>query len=177
MSKISIIKYVDSLSCNKLFNVLELGSGDQKQAIEIASKITGNFVSIDKIRPDLFTDKNILFINDNFFNLESINNIIKDQKFDLIFSNYSLCFNRKESIIECLPYYFEKLSDNGIFYIVDFASNEEVVKKRTNLDDKWFFDLINTYFEYFDLIREHIYEEEHGHNHKIFELIAHKSKV
>lgn len=172
MKKISIVDYVKIDLSGRLHNVLELGSGDLAEATQIAAEISGEYFAIDKRAVNARTSAHVTFINADYFDIDTVDNIIHDKKFDLIFANYSLCFNKKDALIERLPHYFDKLTENGIFYVGDFTTDEEIVKKRTNLDDEWFFDLIKKYFSSFEILRQEVYEEVHGHTHKIFEVIA-----
>jgi len=169
----SIIDYI-KLNLSSGFNsVLELDSGDQNEAQKIINEINVRYFAIDK-KEEKARDSKISLFNLDFFNVSQVDNVIKDIKFDLIFSNYSLCFNKKDIIVKFLPYYFNKIKPNGIFYLNDFSVDEQTVKKRTNLDDQWFFDLLNRYFKSYTISRQTIYEKEHGHSHSIFELIASK---
>ena len=85
-----------------------------------------------------------------------------------------MCFNNKEQIINILPFYFKKIKKGGTFYLLDFTLDEEVVYKRTNLWDIWFFDLIKKYFNHFEVRIKKVFEREHDHTHHIFELICFK---
>ncbi len=174
MENISVVNYVKTNLAGRLGNVLELGSGDYNEALQIATEISGEYFAIDKKANDKPENTHVSFINADFFDIAEIDKIIHEKKFDLIFANYSLCFNKKDVIVERLPYYFDRLTKDGIFYVGDFTIAEEVVKKRTNLDDEWFFDLIKKYFSSVEISRQEVYEEVHGHTHRIFELIAHK---
>lgn len=169
----TIIDYIRTNSPNKLDNVLELGSGDQADALQIISDINGKYFAIDKKNNEK-ENIGITFINADYFDIDYVDKIINNDKFDLIFSNYSLCFNQKDVIIKSLPYYLNKITQNGIFYLSDFNNNEQVVKKRTNLYDEWFFELIKTYFKSYNISEREVYEKEHDHTHNIFELIAYK---
>lgn len=170
----SVIKLIESKPLGSIKDILELGCGDLHEAVEIIDTITGEYFAIDKIVGGLTENKRIHVINENYFDINKIEPIIKDRKFDLIFANYSLCFNKKMSIIECLPYYFAKIVKGGVFYVSDFSSDEQVVKKRNNLDDDWFFDIIKKGFSSFEIYRNNVFEKEHNHSHSIFELIAYK---
>ncbi|MFZ2303607.1 MAG: class I SAM-dependent methyltransferase [Minisyncoccia bacterium] len=174
MENISIVNYIKTNLSGQLCNVLELGSGDQSEAMQIVTEISGEYFSIDKKETDKPVNSQITFINANFFGINEVDKIIHNKKFDLIFANYSLCFNKKDVIIEHLPYYFGKLTGNGIFYVGDFTLDEQVVKKRTNLDDEWFFDFIKANFSSFKISRQNVFEKEHGHSHSVFRLIAYK---
>lgn len=174
MKDISIVNYIRTGLSGRLCNVLELGSGDQSDAMQIATEISGEYFSIDKKITDCPINTNVVFINADYFNIDEVDKVIHNKKFDLIFSNYSLCFNKKDIIAKHLPYYFNKLTPSGIFYVGDFTNDEQVVKKRTNLDDEWFFNIIKMYFGSFKISRQDIYEKDHGHSHSIFELIVYK---
>lgn len=174
MTNISIVDYVKIKLTGRLSNVLEIGSGNQSEAVQISTEISGEYFSIDKKAFNAPTNSKIVFINADYFNIDEVDRVIHNKKFDLIFSNYSLCFNKKDTIVKYLPYYFDKLTPGGIFYVGDFTNDEQVVKKRTNLDDEWFFNIIKMYFGLFKISRQDIYENEHGHSHSVLELIAHK---
>jgi len=170
----SVVDYIkNNFESRKILNILELGSGDQKEAPLITNYIKGKYFAIDIHRADQ-ENLAVSFICENYFNIDKINNKIKNVKFDLIFSSYSICFNKKDTIIERLPFYFEKISSGGIFYLSDFCSDEVVVKNRTNLDEAWFLELIKKYFKTYTISKRVVYEEEHRHSHSIFELIAYK---
>lgn len=172
MESISIVNYIKTNLSGQLHNVLELGSGDQSEATQIAAQISGEYFAIDKKAIDKTVNSRIISINADYFDIGEVDKVIHDKKFDLIFSNYSLCFNKKDIIIERLPYYFNKLEKNGVFYIGDFTDKEQIVKKRTNLHDEWFFNMIKTYFNSFTISEHDVYEKEHGHNHDVFELVC-----
>lgn len=176
MENISVVNYVKTNLAGRLCNVLELGSGDQGEAMQIVTEISGEYFAVDTKASNESVNHQITFINTNFFDINEVDKIIHEKKFDLVFANYSLCFNKKDVIVEHLPYYFDKLTEDGIFYIGDFTNDEETVKKRTNLDDEWFFGLIKKYFSSVEISRQEVYEEVHGHTHRIFELIAQKIK-
>jgi len=174
MENISAVNYIKTMLSGRLCNVLELGSGDQSEATQIATEISGEYFSIDKKAVDESVNNRVTFINADFFDINEVDKIIHNKKFELIFANYSLCFNKKDVIVEPLPYYFGKLVEGGIFYVGDFTNDEQVVRKRTNLDDEWFFDFIKKRFRSYEIGRENVYEELHGHTHRVFQLIAHK---
>lgn len=174
MKNISVVNYIKDNLAGRALSILELGSGDNNEAMQIRAGVTGEYFAIDKKEPVVPASTNITFVNANLFDIKEVEKIICDKKFDFIFANYSLCFNKKDTILENLPYYFNKLEEGGIFYVGDFTANEEVVQKRTNLDDEWFFDFIKSNFKSFEISRQEVYEEVHGHTHRIFELIAHK---
>jgi trans-aconitate methyltransferase len=171
----SIINYIKNNISDNISNVLELGSGDQSDALQILQIFKKvKYFAIDRKNSEI-KNSNISFINFDYFNINSIDKIIKNEQFNIVFSNYSLCFNKKDLIIELLPYYFKKIVPGGIFYLSDFTKNEQTVIKRTNLDDEWFFELINKYFKSYTILsKKTVYEKEHDHSHSIFDLIAYK---
>lgn len=177
MKNISVVNYIKSNLTKQLFNVLELGSGDQSEAMQIVAEISGEYFAVDKKASCEPVNSKITFVNADFFDVDEVDKVIHEKKFDFIFANYSLCFNKRDIIIKQLPYYFGKLTKGGMFYIGDFTTEEEVVKKRTNLDDDWFFDLIKKYFDSIEISRQEVYEEIHGHTHRIFELVAQKVTI
>jgi hypothetical protein len=169
----TIIEYIKNDLVGKLDNVLELGSGDQSDATKIVNYIGGKYFSIDKNDAEV-SDAHLTFMRADYLDIKYLDEVIGNEKFSLIFSNYSLCFNKKEKIAQILPYYFDKIHSGGIFFVGDFAKDEKTVLKRTNLDSEWFYELIRSHFKSFTVLKKHVYEEAHGHNHSIFELIAHK---
>jgi len=166
-----IDKFVEKTFGNKTIKILELGSGDQADALKVTDKMNGEYIAVDKLDCDNPTN-NITFIKNDYSDIANIDKLINKKNFDLIFSNYSICFNTKERILEFLPYYFNKIAAGGYFYLSDFCTDEEIVKRRTNLDSQWFFDLISANFKTFEASRSEVFEKEHNHNHRIFELVA-----
>ncbi len=92
--------------------------------------------------------------------------------FDIIYANFSLCFNTREVIEKKLPNFLVHLKRKGVFQIKDFHTDDPVVKKRTNLHTEWFFDLVRKNVGAFTFQDEIVFEEEHHHAHHIFTLRA-----
>ena len=159
----------------KLNNAIELGCGNLTDALWLSKNISGKILAIDKKIKKNDDDKKIIYIESDYFDINKISGYTKINKhYDLIYSSYSLCFNNKEQIINILPFYFKKIKKGGTFYLLDFTLDEEVVYKRTNLWDIWFFDLIKKYFNHFEVRIKKVFEREHDHTHHIFELICFK---
>ncbi len=159
----------------KLSNAIELGCGHLVDALWLSKKISGKILAIDKKIKQNNKNKKIVCVEDDYFDINKISQYAKTNgRYDLIFSCYSLCFNNKEQIINLLPFYFEKIKKGGVFYLLDFTSDEDIVSKRTNLWDIWFFDLIKKYFSQFDVRIKKVFEKEHKHTHHIFELVCFK---
>ncbi|MDD5726746.1 MAG: class I SAM-dependent methyltransferase [Patescibacteria group bacterium] len=141
---------------------LELGCGDLKEANVLTDY---DVLAIDK-KINGTPAAHVTALEADYFDVE-----IKDQ-YNLVYSNYSLCFNKKEVIQSRLPKILSHLLPSGIFILNDFSNNEKTVLKRTNLDETWFFDLIRSNVGEFEVKREQIFEEEHGHFHQIFQIQA-----
>ena len=144
-------------------SILDLGCGDLNELNEV----TGEITAIDKKNIGTAA-KHITFIQGDFFETE----ITED--FDLIRAHYSLCFNTREKIEKKLPQLLKHLKTGGILEIKDFHTSDQVVKKRTNLYDSWFFNLIKQIIGPYQLNDEKVFEQEHGHEHRIFILRAKK---
>jgi len=157
----------------KLSSAIELGCGSGKDALWLSKKIGKKILAIDKEIKKNNDNKKIINVEADYFDVKKIAKYIKaDNRYDLIYSSYSLCFNDKEQIINVLPFYFKKIKNGGTFYLLDFTSDEEIVSKRTNLWEIWFFDLIKKYFDHFEIRTKKVFEKEHGHTHHIFELVC-----
>ncbi|MBU1032877.1 MAG: methyltransferase domain-containing protein [Patescibacteria group bacterium] len=145
--------------------ILELGCGDLKDA----NNMQGKVIAIDKkivCKPA----HNVTAIEADYFDIQL------EGDFDLIYSNYSLCFNTKVKIEDRLPKILAHLKPGGIFLVRDFHTEDKVVKKRTNIHAPWFFDLVKKYVGPITVSDEKIFEAEHSHEHHIFSLKAKKSK-
>ena len=157
----------------KLINAVDLGCGNLRDALWLSQKINGKILAIDK--KNQHNNKKIMCIEADYFGIKKINQSVKANKhYDLIFSCYSLCFNKKEQIVSFLPFYFKQIKKGGFFYLLDFTIDENVVTKRTNLWDIWFFDLIKKHFDHFEVKTKKVFEKEHKHTHCIFELVCFK---
>lgn len=159
-----------------LSNVIELGCGNLIDTRWLSKKKSGKILAIDKRIKQNNKNKKIVCIEADYFDINKISQYVKSNKhYDLIFSCYSLCFNNKEQIVNFLPFYFEKIKKGGTFYLLDFTSDENIVSKRTNLWDIWFFDLIKKYFSRFEVRTKKVFEKKHKHIHYIFELVCFKN--
>ena len=127
---------------------------------------------IDKKVSNSLSLQKIKFILGDFFEKEVENQITGN--FDLILASYSLCFNTQEKIEKNLPFYLKKINPDGVFLLYDFSyPKEEVVSKRQNLwGEMWFLNLLNNYFNCFEIESQELYEKEHDHTHHIFQLVA-----
>lgn len=171
MKNLSFRNFIES-SGIKTENVIELGGGDGEDANFLSGLGVKNLVMIDRKKSTQKIDERINFIEADYFNDETVKNQINGSEYDLIFSCCSLCFNSKQKIEENLPFYLNKIRRGGYLYILDFADGEQVVTKRTNLWDGWFFSLLNRYFDHLEINTQEIFEEAHGHSHRIFELVC-----
>lgn len=157
----------------KVSTAIELGSGEGDDTKFLCEQRAKQVISIDKKKITKKIGNCAKTINDNYFDLDKIKlEMDENSSFDIVFSSCSLCFNTKEQIERFLPFYLEKIKKGGIFYVLDFTSEEKVVTNRTNLWDIWFLTLLNKYFDRFEIRTQNVYEEAHGHSHSIFELIC-----
>lgn len=152
---------------------VELGGGDGDDANWLCDYGAKRVVMIDKKKADKL-NKCVQFIEGDYFDIENIGSEINDDKCDLIFACYSLCFNSKQHIESHLPFYLDKIKESGLFYILDFTPEEKIVTKRTNIWDIWFLTLLNKYFNHLEIKTQEVYEDAHKHTHNIFELVAFK---
>ena len=108
----------------KLNNAIELGCGNGKDALWLSKKIGKKILAIDKEIKKNNDDKKIINVETDYFDVNKIGKYIKaDKHYDLIYSSYSLCFNYKEQIMNVLPFYFKKIKNGGVFYLLDFTSD------------------------------------------------------
>ncbi len=150
---------------------LELGWGDLSEV----NKLDGNVVTIARKIVGT-SDKHVTAIKGDFFSDVTIKEIIALGKFDCIRANYSLCFNSENIIQEKLPLILKTLKKGGVLIISDFQSNERTVSNRVNLDEEWFFDLIQKCVNNkFKIKRKEVFEEKHNHTHCIFQITANKA--
>ncbi len=131
--------------------------------------MSGEVVAIDK-KITCQPAKHVSAIKGDYFDMQL------EGDFDLIYSNYSLCFNKQETIEQKLPLILSHLKPGGVFQVQDFHSGDKVVKKRTNLYATWFFDLVKKEVGPFTLKDEKIFERGHNHEHWEFTLKAIKAK-
>ena len=156
----------------KIQSAIELGGGEGNDANWLCGKGVKEIIMIDKKSPEGSLNNGLKFVRRDFFNTDETKGELDDKEFDLLFSCYSICFNTRQQIEEKLPFYLEKIKKGGTFYLLDFNPNEQVVARRTNLWDGWFFSLLNKYFNHFEIKTQEVYEKAHQHRHNIFELVC-----
>lgn len=139
---------------------LELGCGNLSEAnsltdysvTAIDKKITGTPLS------------HVTTIEGDYFNIDL------KTTFDLIYANYTLCFNKRSRIESRLPYILLHLTNGGTLIIKDFAKDEKTVTKRTNLDAEWFFKLLRRHVGKIYISRERVHEKEYNHMHEVLTI-------
>lgn len=160
--------------------MLELGAGDGSDFNFLCNK-TGFICSGDfKAPTNINLSDKCVFVEGNFISdqvYEKIRDSAEHGLFDVLYSAYSLCFNKKEKIETYLKKYFSLLKEDGIFCVADFTDHEEVVTNRTNLFDDWFTNLVLSNFKNLYLTKIDMFEKEHNHSHHTFVLVASNKKL
>lgn len=170
MEDISFKNFIDRTNL-KVASAVELGCGTGEDTNLLLERGAEKVIAIDKkdFRKNL--NGSTEFIEGNYFD-EDIKNRLTNFKCDLLFSCYSLCFNTQKDIEENLIFYVDKIKTGGVFYILDFTSDEKVVTKRTNLWNMWLLSLLKNHFDHFEIRTQDIYEDAHQHSHSVFELVC-----
>jgi len=143
---------------------LDLGCGDLKEANSLTEY---HVIAVDR-KIEGVPLPHVTFIEGDYFDMEF------KGEFDLIYSDYSICFNRRERIEENFPRILSLLRQGGILIIRDFSSEEKVVQKRTNLDEEWFFELLRKNVGTLKIERKEVYEENHKHTHHLLIMTCQK---
>ncbi len=149
-------------------SVLELGGGNGDEAHWVYDNLSKDITMVDK-KKTKNTLNDINFIEGDYFNPNIIESL---SSYDLIISNFTLCFNSRENLEKFLPLYIWRINKGGIFYISDFNKHEQVVTKRTDLSDSWFQEIFEKFFDKVIIKNQEIFEPAHSHTHNIFEMVC-----
>lgn len=110
--------------------MIELGCGDGRDAVYFG-EIGINIIGVDQSNAAVtnlnnnYSNENVRFIEDDFTNFESI----FDEKFDYIYSRFTIHAVKEESEDKVLEWAYNNLKEGGIFFIEVRSTEDDLFGK------------------------------------------------